>query len=138
MSGRWAVGVDAGAPAGPAGAEEVAEPVAVERARLFRALPELAAGEALFLPADPPRRGRVAFWTPGGGPPDLGVEPEWHTLVRPAGEPGNAEPAPAVRAGAVSVTVADAVPLLTRCRALGAGGRASAGMAFWGPRPRWD
>ncbi|WUT80383.1 DEAD/DEAH box helicase [Streptomyces sp. NBC_00669] len=104
----------------------------MERARLFRALPELAAGEALFLPADPPRRGRVAFWTPGGGPPDLGVEPEWHTLVRPAGEPGNAEPAPAVRAGAVSVTVADAVPLLTRCRALGAGGRASAGMAFWG------
>lgn len=48
-------------------------------------LPGLAAGEAVFLPADPPRSGRVAFWTSSGGLPDLGVEPEELTVVRPHG-----------------------------------------------------
>nr|WP_103890934.1 DEAD/DEAH box helicase [Actinacidiphila yanglinensis] len=96
---------------------------------MLAALPELAAGEAVFLPADPPRLGRIAFWTPGGEPPDLGVEPEELTVVGPH---GSSEPATEVRA--VAVPVDQALPLLTRCRALGAdgSGRASAGTAFWG------
>ncbi|MGW3851538.1 DEAD/DEAH box helicase [Streptomyces fagopyri] len=92
-------------------------------------LPELAAGEAVFLPADPPRMGRVAFWTPGSEPPDLGVEPEELTVVRPHGSSVRR-----VRVVAVLLPVEQALPLLTRCRALGAEGRgrASAGTAFWG------
>jgi superfamily II DNA or RNA helicase len=101
----------------------------VDRDRLLASLPELAAGEAVFLPADPPRLGRMAFWAPGGELPDLGVEPEELTVVRPRG--------PSVRrAGvpAVAVPVEQALPLLTRCRALGAdgSGRASSATAFWG------
>src|SRR5690242_1065383 len=95
----------------------------LDRNRLLALLPEVASGEAVFLPADPPRLGRMAFWTPGGGPPDLGVEPEELTVVRPHG--------PSVRRAGVqaaAVPVEQALPLLTRCRALGAdgSGRASA------------
>lgn len=140
MARRYAAG--AGASAGPIGADDVSpladadeparvdglpEPAVVDRRRLLAALPELAAGEAAFLPADPPRRGRVAFWTPGGEPPDLGVEPGELAVVRTEGTSVRQETVPAV-----SVAVEQAVPLLTRCRALGASGRASAGMAFWG------
>ncbi|MBM9508986.1 ATP-dependent helicase [Streptomyces sp. KK5PA1] len=101
----------------------------MDRDRLLAALPQLAAGEAVFLPADPPRLGRVAFWTPGGEPPDLGVEPEELTVVRPHGSSVRR-----ARVSAVPVPVEQALPLLTRCRALGAdgSGRASAGTAFWG------
>ncbi|MDT0347368.1 SNF2-related protein [Streptomyces litchfieldiae] len=92
-------------------------------------LPELALGEAVFLPADPPRTGRMAFWTPGSEPPDLGVEPEELTVVCPHGSSVRR-----ARVAAVSLSVEQALPLLTRCRALGAdgSGRASAGTAFWG------
>ncbi|WP_406729736.1 DEAD/DEAH box helicase [Streptomyces sp. GD-15H] len=92
-------------------------------------LPELARGEAVFLPADPPRMGRMAFWTPGSEPPDLGVEPEELTVVRPHGSSVRR-----ARVVAVLLPVEQALPLLTRCRALGAdgSGRASAGTAFWG------
>lgn len=44
-----------------------------DRERMFTRLPELALSKAVFLPADPPRMGRMAFWTPGSEPPDLGV-----------------------------------------------------------------
>ncbi|MFJ9377615.1 SNF2-related protein [Streptomyces sp. NPDC101455] len=96
---------------------------------MFARLPELALGEAVFLPADPPRTGRVAFWTPGSEPPDLGVEPEELTVVRPHGSSVRR-----ARVVAVLLPVEQALPLLTRCRALGAdgSGRASAGTAFWG------
>ncbi len=96
---------------------------------MLASLPELAAGEAVYLPADPPRLGRMAFWTPGGEPPDLGVEPEELTVVRPH---GSSVRRTGVRA--VAVPVGRALPLLTRCRALGAdgSGRASAATAFWG------
>ncbi|MEU9241312.1 DEAD/DEAH box helicase [Streptomyces sp. NPDC048385] len=96
---------------------------------MFARLPELALGEAVFLPADPPRMGRVAFWTPGGEPPDLGVEPEELIVVRPHGSSVRR-----ARVVAALLPVEQALPLLTRCRALGAdgGGRASAGTAFWG------
>ncbi|WP_093783284.1 DEAD/DEAH box helicase [Actinacidiphila guanduensis] len=109
---------------GGAGAAGGAGP---DRGRLLAALAELAACDAVFLPADPPREGRVAFWSPGGEPPDLGVEPQELTVVRPAGAGVGEE-----RVRAVAVAVDDAVPLLTRCRALGASGRASASTAFWG------
>ncbi|MFC4035862.1 SNF2-related protein [Streptomyces polygonati] len=94
-----------------------------DRARLLASLPQLAAGQVVFVPADPPRLGRVAFWTPGGAPPDLGVEPEEFTVVRPYGAEVRRE-----RVAAVPVPVEQALPLLTRCRALGGG----AGPAFWG------
>ncbi len=102
---------------------------ALDRDRLLASLPELTAGEVVFLPADPPRLGRMAFWTPGGEPPDFGVRPEELTVVRPYG--------PSVRRARVPaavVPVGQALPLLTRCRALGAdgSGRASAATAFWG------
>ncbi|WP_406016536.1 SNF2-related protein [Streptomyces sp. NBC_00984] len=74
--------------------------------------------------------GRMAFWTPGGEPPDLGVEPEGLTVVRPHGSSVRR-----ARVIAVRLSVEQALPLLTGCRALGAAdgsGRASAGTAFWG------
>ncbi len=100
-----------------------------DRERTSAGLPELALGEAVFLPADPPRMGRMAFWTPGSAPPDLGVEPEELTVVRPHGSSVRR-----ARVVAVLLPVEQALPLLTRCRALGAdgSGRASAGIAFWG------
>jgi superfamily II DNA or RNA helicase len=99
------------------------------RDRLLGSLPEVAAGEAVFLPADPPRLGRMAFWTPGSGPPDLGTETEELTVVRPHGSSVRRAEVPAA-----AVPVGQALPLLTRCRALGAdgSGRASAATAFWG------
>ncbi|MYS20942.1 hypothetical protein GA0115240_124010, partial [Streptomyces sp. DvalAA-14] len=106
------------APGAAGFAGDVPTPPVPERGRLLAALPRLAVGEAVFLPADPPRRGQIAFWTPGGDPPDLGVEPVRLTAAVPA----------------VLVPVEQALPLLARCRALGAdgSGRASAGTAFWG------
>jgi superfamily II DNA or RNA helicase len=100
-----------------------------DRRRLLARLPELATGEAAFLPADPPRAGRMAFWTPGGEPPDLGVEVEEITVAGPHGSSVRR-----AQVAAVALSVEQALPLLTRCRALGAdgGGRASAATAFWG------
>lgn len=93
----------------------------VDRRRLLAALPHVAAGEAVFLPADPPRLGRVAFWTPGGEPPDLGPAPEELTVADPDGAGTRTVPA-------VALPVEQALPLLTRCRALNPG----SGTAFWG------
>ncbi|BBA98436.1 putative helicase [Actinacidiphila reveromycinica] len=101
--------------------------VEVDRGRLVAGVTELAGGEALFVAGDPARRGRVAFWAAGGAVPDLGVAPEWVTVVLPDGDGLREETVPAV-----SVPVEWAVPVLTRCRGLGASGRASSGMAFWG------
>ncbi|WP_442818248.1 SNF2-related protein [Streptomyces sp. NBC_01727] len=102
--------------------------------RLPAWLPDLAAGEAVFLPADPPRSGRVAFWTPSGELPDLGVEPEELTVVRPHGSSVRR-----ARVVAVLLPVERALPLLTRCLALGADGSgrapadsARSSTAFWG------
>ncbi|WP_420717216.1 DEAD/DEAH box helicase [Streptomyces sp. H27-G5] len=104
------------------------------RERLLARLAGLAAGEAVFLPADPPRLGRVAFWTSSGGLPDLGVEPEELTVVRPHGSSVRR-----ARVVAVLLPVEQALPLLTRCRALGVDGsgpasadRACSSTVFWG------
>ncbi|WP_225846847.1 DEAD/DEAH box helicase [Streptomyces sp. HPF1205] len=104
-------------------------PGSLDRNRLLALLPEVASGEAVFLPADPPRLGRIAFWRPGGGPPDLGVGTEEVTVVRPHGSTVRR-----ARVPAAVLPVEQALPLLTRCRALGAdgSGRASAATAFWG------
>jgi hypothetical protein len=48
------------------GGASVTESAVAGRKPVLAWLPNLAAGEAVFLPADPPRLGRVAFWTPGG------------------------------------------------------------------------
>ncbi|MEU3609995.1 DEAD/DEAH box helicase [Streptomyces sp. NPDC035033] len=79
---------------------------------------------AVFLPADPPRAGRIAFWSPAGEP-----------LVAP---PGAAEgeitvvdgaELRAVPVPALLLPVPDALPFLARCRLSGGGDPAA---AFWG------
>ncbi|MDT9686928.1 DEAD/DEAH box helicase [Streptomyces sp. P9(2023)] len=87
-------------------------------------LDELAHCSAVFLPADPPRAGRVAFWSPDGTPPvDPRVDPPTGPLtvvaddVRPRTVP------------AVLLPVRDALPLLTRARFSDG---ASSAAAFWG------
>ncbi|MQY12421.1 ATP-dependent RNA helicase RhlB [Streptomyces sp. RB5] len=64
---------------------------------------------AVFLPADPPRRGRIALWCPDSGPlPDADGELE---VVRPDGGDVRRETVPARL-----LTVEDALPLLTAAR----------------------
>ncbi|GGJ90279.1 helicase [Streptomyces camponoticapitis] len=81
---------------------------------------ELARCDALFLPADPARAGRIAFWDPDGAAlPDRPVE-ELTVVgddVRPRTVP------------ALSLPVRDALPVLTRARAAA---HASPAAAFWG------
>ncbi|WP_262413163.1 SNF2-related protein [Actinacidiphila acidipaludis] len=130
--GATAGTLDDSAESAESGGADAAEPSGPDRARLLAALPQLAAGEAVFLPADPPRLGRIAFWAPedsGAALPELGVAPEELTVVRPDAAGTDVRE---VRVPAVVVPVEQAVPLLTRCRALGTSGRASAGTAFWG------
>ncbi|MGA5703740.1 DEAD/DEAH box helicase [Peterkaempfera bronchialis] len=87
---------------------------------------ELAGCAAVFLPADPPRAGRVAFWHPDGAAPPDGVgEAEEVTVVRPHGAGGARRHT--VRAAVLPVQ--QAVPVLSRARAR-AGATPSA--AFWG------
>ncbi|MFE7132790.1 DEAD/DEAH box helicase [Streptomyces sp. NPDC057638] len=84
----------------------------------------LARHSTVFLPGDPPRSGRVAFWLPGDDSPGADV-------------PGAAtEPLTVVTAdlrawtvSAVTLPVASALPLLTRARLMPDASRAT---AFWG------
>ncbi|MCT4351891.1 DEAD/DEAH box helicase [Streptomyces sp. Je 1-79] len=88
-----------------------------------RRLDELARCSAVFLPADPPRAGRIAFWSPDGAPPADDLPPMDDRLtvvaddVRPRTVP------------AVLLPVRDALPLLTRARFSDS---ASPAAAFWG------
>ncbi|MFD7446735.1 DEAD/DEAH box helicase [Streptomyces sp. NPDC059909] len=90
----------------------------------------LSACEAVFLPGDPAREGRVAFWRADGGElPDCDVEPKELTVVRAHGS--------GVRrrsVAAVLLPVAQAVPVLIRARAMVQSGNASASIsaAWWG------
>ncbi|WP_435603971.1 DEAD/DEAH box helicase [Streptomyces sp. bgisy130] len=81
----------------------------------------LARCAAVFLPSDPPRAGRIAFWRPDGGPvgdASLGVAlPDDDGGVSMCEVP------------ALVLTVAEAVPVLTRARA---DGDAHPAAAFWG------
>ncbi|MET7391618.1 DEAD/DEAH box helicase [Streptomyces sp. NPDC005529] len=88
----------------------------------------LGACQAVFLPGDPAREGRVAFWrADDGGLPDCEVEPEELTVVRPH---GNGIRRRSVTA--VMLPVAQAVPVLTRARTMAQNGNSSASAALWG------
>ncbi|MEV0094924.1 DEAD/DEAH box helicase [Streptomyces sp. NPDC050738] len=83
---------------------------------------ELSRCSAVFLPADPSRTGRIAFWHPDGTEPPGGLGPvEELTVVADDVIPC------AVRA--LLLPVRDALPVLTRARA---SAHASAATAFWG------
>lgn len=82
---------------------------------------ELTHCSAVFLPADPPRSGRIAFWRPGGNPP---AGPGTIGDLTVAGNGGRTHP---VRARLLPVH--DALPFLTRSRAASGAGPDT---AFWG------
>ncbi|MEV1010667.1 DEAD/DEAH box helicase [Streptomyces sp. NPDC049881] len=88
----------------------------------------LAACAAVFLPADPPRSSRVAFWRPDGTPPlpaDDGTATEDLTVALPAAGGGAAA---LTTVPAYVLPIADAVPVLTRARSAVTGSAA----AYWG------
>ncbi|KRB75678.1 helicase SNF2 [Kitasatospora sp. Root187] len=91
-------------------------------------LPELSAlgtCAAVFLPADPPRLGRVAFWRPdGAAPPGRQDDVTQLTVARPHGASARRRTVPATE-----LTVAQALPALTRARTREGAGPAA---AFWG------
>ncbi|WP_411074703.1 DEAD/DEAH box helicase [Streptomyces sp. cmx-4-7] len=81
---------------------------------------------AVFLPADPPRAGRIAFWSPGGEPlPDSPGAPA--TVAELTVVDG--DDLRAVTVPARTLSVRDALPLLVRARS---SGTASPATAFWG------
>ncbi|MEU0955877.1 DEAD/DEAH box helicase [Streptomyces niveus] len=107
---------------------------------------ELARCHALFLPADPARAGRIAFWHPdGAAPPEWPAPPDTSdsTDATESTDPADsASPAPSfddltvigddVRlrtVPALLLPVRDALPVLTRARA---SAHASPATAFWG------
>ncbi|MEU9860694.1 SNF2-related protein [Streptomyces sp. NPDC047971] len=109
---------------------------------------ELARCSAVFLPSDPPRAGRVAFWSPDGSlptdlpPTDLppaGHLPADHPLAIAGAPTATSEDLTVVTAAADEVRphtvpalllpVRDALPVLTRARFSGA---SSPSAAFWG------
>ncbi|MFI2508213.1 SNF2-related protein [Streptomyces sp. NPDC018972] len=81
---------------------------------------------AVFVPGDPARTGRIAFWRPDGSPPpavDAASAGDLTVVV-----PGD-DGIEAVRVPATVLPVRDALPFLTRARAGGSGHRAT---RFWG------
>ncbi|KES05832.1 helicase SNF2 [Streptomyces toyocaensis] len=81
---------------------------------------------AVFVPGDPARTGRVAFWRPdGSAPPPTGAAPAEHLTVVVPGDGGVER----VRVPATLLPVDAALPVLTRARAAGEGHRAT---VFWG------
>ncbi|MFF4215079.1 DEAD/DEAH box helicase [Streptomyces nondiastaticus] len=83
----------------------------------------LAHCSAVFLPGDPARTGRVAFWLPGSEPP---ASPGGVEDLTVAVADGDGVATTTVRAAVLPVR--DAVPVLTRARAA----RADEAAAFWG------
>ncbi|GHH93322.1 DEAD/DEAH box helicase [Streptomyces capillispiralis] len=80
----------------------------------------------MFVPGDPARTGRVAFWRPdGSAPPLTDTATAGHLAVVVPGDEG----VEAVRVPAALLPVHAALPVLTRARADGAGHRAA---RFWG------
>ncbi|MER6095985.1 DEAD/DEAH box helicase [Streptomyces sp. NPDC001728] len=85
---------------------------------------ELARHSAVFLPADPPRAGRIAFWSPDGEPlPDAAAHDAAELTVV------DGESVLAVTVPAYTLSVRDALPLLARARF---SDTASPAAAFWG------
>ncbi|MFF7777672.1 DEAD/DEAH box helicase [Streptomyces tanashiensis] len=87
---------------------------------------ELVRHSAVFLPADPPRAGRIAFWSPDGepwaDPAEASAGDTAITVVEDDGLQGVTVPAHAL-------SVRDALPLLARARF---SDTASPAAAFWG------
>ncbi|MFI9723397.1 SNF2-related protein [Streptomyces sp. NPDC052396] len=88
-------------------------------------LARLARSSATFLPGDPTRTGRIAFWRADGQPPLPGGPSEELTVVVPDGTPVTTIAVPAT-----VLPVREALPVLTRARAVGAGADEAA--VFWG------
>ncbi|MEU6990184.1 DEAD/DEAH box helicase [Streptomyces sp. NPDC046465] len=89
-------------------------------------IPELSRCSVLFVPADPPRDGRVAFWRPDGtGPPDASAGSCGELSVAVPGD----DDIELITVSAVLLPVRAALPVLTRAR--GAAGTHPTG-AFWG------
>ncbi|WP_309141489.1 DEAD/DEAH box helicase [Streptomyces composti] len=80
----------------------------------------------MFLPGDPARTGRVAFWHPDGPPPQVleHDRPEELTVITPGPDGAGRRTVPALL-----VPVRTALPLLLRARTFGQGHRAT---VFWG------
>ncbi|GGU96684.1 helicase SNF2 [Streptomyces litmocidini] len=101
------------------GPDEPAREPAPETSRPFR-------HSAVFLPADPPRAGRIAFWSPDGEPPPAADAPSTGdteiTVV-------DGDPLQTVTVAARTLSVRDALPFLARARFSDA---ASPATAFWG------
>ncbi|MFI1653493.1 DEAD/DEAH box helicase [Streptomyces sp. NPDC020472] len=109
--------------------------------------PELSRHSAVFLPADPPRAGRIAFWSPDDEPlPEAHTAPDPHSghsghsdeTAHPddPGHMGDTEitvvdgdSLQAVTVAARTLSVRDALPFLARARFSDA---ASPATAFWG------
>ncbi|MFD0071356.1 DEAD/DEAH box helicase [Streptomyces sp. NPDC127166] len=93
---------------------------------------ELSRHSAVFLPADPPRAGRIAFWSPDDEPlPDVRDADDGHDS-----HPGDTaitvvdgDSLQLVTVAARSLSVRDALPFLARARFSNA---ASPAAAFWG------
>jgi superfamily II DNA or RNA helicase len=87
---------------------------------------ELARARAVFVPAGPPRTGRVAFWYPSvDAPSTVAGAVEDLTVVLPT-EAGGVEPVPV---SAVLLSMRAALPVLTRARVAADAHRAT---SFWG------
>ncbi|MFI8091693.1 DEAD/DEAH box helicase [Streptomyces sp. NPDC086080] len=90
------------------------------------ALSELIHCSAVFIPGDPARTGRVAFWHPDGSvPPAVDPESAAHLTVVVPGDDG----VDAVRVPAALLPVDTALAVLARARAAAGGHRAA---RFWG------
>ncbi|MFF5933591.1 DEAD/DEAH box helicase [Streptomyces sp. NPDC012508] len=89
----------------------------------FQRLDELAPCSAVFLPADPPRASRIAFWSPDGTPPTDGL-PATEGRLTVVGDDVRPQ-----SVAAALLPVRDALPLLTRARFSDS---ASPATAFWG------
>ncbi|MFF3246413.1 DEAD/DEAH box helicase [Streptomyces sp. NPDC002870] len=98
-------------------------------AAMLSPVAELARCSAVFVPADPARTGRVAFWRPEGGelPAAPGAPGSRSHSVEPLTVVGDDARPQAVRA--LLLPVRDALPVLTRARA---DADASPAAAFWG------
>ncbi|MFI1963380.1 DEAD/DEAH box helicase [Streptomyces pathocidini] len=84
---------------------------------------ELARCAAVFLPGDPSRTGRVAFWRPEGDPPSGPGSVVELTVAVPSGDGVVERTVPAM-----ALPVRDAVPVLTRARAA----KGDPATVFWG------
>ncbi|MGW6391684.1 SNF2-related protein [Streptomyces sp. NPDC055103] len=90
---------------------------------------ELTLRPAVFLPADPPRAGRIAFWSPEGDALSAGVPANAELTVV------DGDSLKPVTVAAHALSVRDALPLLARARVRYADGAlpaVSPAAAFWG------